>query len=91
MSDLPPPRPQKNSSTTAWATFLLALLVLSLAATPYWRAADQLLIVLRLSIIVAASVLFLRTNWRRRDPEARVKSDRGDSLLLRLRRWYHGE
>jgi Sec-independent protein secretion pathway component TatC len=75
---------------SAWLIFLLSLLVLSLAATPYWRAADQLLIAVRLSIIVLISILFVRSRSRRRDTET-PSSDRGDSLLLRLRRWYHGE
>jgi Sec-independent protein secretion pathway component TatC len=79
-----------GTSTTAWITFLVSLLVLSLAATPYWRAADQLLIAIRLSIIVVISILFVRSRWRRRRPDT-GPSDRGDSLLLRLRRWYHGE
>jgi Sec-independent protein secretion pathway component TatC len=77
-------------NATAWFIFLVSLLVLSLAATPYWRAADQLLIAIRLSIIVVISILFVRSRWRRRGSEERP-SDRGDSLLLRLRRWYHGE
>jgi len=81
-----------KSNTTAWTTFLLSLLVLSLAATPYWRAADQLLIGIRLSIVVAISVLIVRAQRRPRDPNApSTPHDRGDSLLLRLRRWYHGE
>jgi Sec-independent protein secretion pathway component TatC len=75
---------------SAWLIFLISLLVLSLAATPYWRAADELLIAVRLSIIVLISIVFLRARWRRRDSEA-PPSDRADSLLLRLRRWYHGE
>ena len=79
-----------KSNATAWFIFLVSLLVLSLAATPYWRAADQLLIAIRLSIVVVISILFVRARWRRRDSEERP-SDRGDSLLLRLRRWYHGE
>jgi uncharacterized membrane protein len=76
---------------TAWFIFLISLLVLSLAATPYWRAADQLLIAVRLSIIVIISVLFVRAQWRRRDSAADSSPDRGDSLLMRLRRWYHGD
>ena len=77
-------------NATAWFIFLVSLFVLSLAATPYWRAADQFLIAIRLAIIVVISILFVRARWRRRDSEERP-SDRGDSLLLRLRRWYHGE
>ena len=77
-------------NATAWIVFLISLLVLSLAATPYWRAADQLLIAIRLSIVIGISVLFVRSRWRRRDSEEQP-SDRADSLLLRLRRWYYGE
>jgi uncharacterized membrane protein len=76
----------------AWIIFLASLLVLSLAATPYWRAADQLLIAVRLSIIVLISVLFVRARRRRGDSDNPTSPhDRADSLLLRLRRWYHGE
>jgi Sec-independent protein secretion pathway component TatC len=79
-------------NATAWIAFLVSLLVLSLAATPYWRAADQLLIAIRLSIIILISVLFVRARWRHRDSsETPTAGDRGDSFLLRLRRWYHGE
>ena len=79
-------------NATAWVIFLASLLVLSLAATPYWRAADQLLIAVRLSIIVLISVLFVRARWRReKSGDTTPPADRGDSLLLRLRRWYHGE
>ena len=77
-------------NSTAWFIFLVSLLVLSLGATPYWRAADQLLIAIRLTIVVVISILFVRSRWRRLDSEDRP-SDRADSLLLRLRRWYHGE
>lgn len=76
---------------TPWFIFLISLLVLSLAATPYWRAADQLLIAVRLSIIVIISVLFVRARWRRGDSAAHSSPDRGDSLLMRLRRWYYGD
>ena len=81
-----------RSNATGWFVFLASLLVLSLAATPYWRAADQLLIAIRLSIIVVISVLFVRARWRRGEATGPAPSaDRGDSFLLRLRRWYHGE
>jgi len=79
-----------KSNATAWIVFLVSLLVLSLAATPYWRAADQLLIAIRLSLVIAASVIFVRAKWRRRD-EAAPPPDHAESFLLRLRRWYHGE
>lgn len=80
-----------RGNATAWIVFLFSLLVLSLAATPYWRAADQLLIAIRLSIVVAISVLFVRAKWRHRESGERPPSDRGDSFLLRMRRWYHGD
>ncbi len=59
-----------SGNATAWIIFLISLLVLSLAATPYWRAADQLLIAVRLSLILAASVIFVRAKWRRRGDAA---------------------
>ena len=79
-----------RGNATAWIIFLISLLVLSLAATPYWRTADQLLIAIRLSLVVAASVIFVRAKWRRRD-DAEPPADRSESFLLRLRRWYHGD
>ncbi len=79
-----------KSNATAWIIFLISLLVLSLAATPYWRAADQLLIAVRLSLVLAASVIFVRARWRRRG-NAAPPADHAESFLLRLRRWYHGE
>ena len=83
---------QSESNTSAWIIFLASLLMLSLAATPYWRAADQLLIAIRLSIVVAVSILLVRAKWRRRDSDVpHAPHDRGESLLLRLRRWYYGE
>lgn len=82
-----------KGNTTAWITFLISLLVLSLAATPYWRAADQLLIAIRLSIVVLLSVLVVRAKWRRRDSSDRSPSgsDGGDSFARQIRRWMHGE
>jgi len=79
----------------AWTLFLLALLFLSLAATPYSRAADAALISFRLSLIVILSILVVRERWRyRRDPEGgetHSSPDAGDTFLRRCRRWYRGE
>ena len=79
-----------RGNATAWIIFLISLLVLSLAATPYWQTADQLLIAIRLSLVVAASAIFVRAKWRRR-VDATPAADHAESFLLRLRRWYHGE
>ena len=79
-----------RGNATAWIIFLISLLVLSLAATPYWRTADQLLIAIRLSLVVAVSVIFVRAKWRRRG-DGTPPPDHSESFLLRLRRWYHGE
>ena len=82
-----------KGNTTAWITFLLSLLVLSLAATSYWHLADQLLIGIRLSIVLLLSVLVVRAKWRERHSSdcSPSSSDRGDSLARQIRRWMHGE
>ena len=79
----------------AWILFLGSLLLLSLAATPYSRAADAALISLRLTLVIVLSVLVARKRWRNRHaPPGKAApgdSDVGDRLLQRCRRWYHGE
>lgn len=79
----------------AWTLFLGSLLFLSLAATPYSRAADAALITLRLTLLIVLSVLVVRERWRNRQEvsgkTATAGSDVGDHFLRRFRRWYHGE
>jgi len=79
----------------AWTLFLGSLLLLSLAATPYSRAADAALISARLTLLIVLSILVLRERWRNRhEPPGRAASagsDVGDRFLQRCRRWYRGE
>ncbi len=80
----------------AWALFLLCLLLLSFAATtPYSKTADLALITLRLVLVVVLSILVVRERWRHRDdrqqPPTDPKSDVGDTILQRFRRWYYDE
>ena len=79
----------------AWTLFLGSLLLLSLAATPYSRAADAALISLRLTLLIVLSILVVRERWRNRHElpgkVVPANSDVGDRFLQRSRRWYHGE
>jgi len=68
-----------------WLLFLLCLLVLSLAATPFSKAADVALICERLTLIAVVSVLAMREWWRHRH------GDVAGTILRRLRRWYYGD
>ena len=79
----------------AWTLFLGSLLLLSLAATPYSRAADAALISARLTLLIVLFILVVRERWRNRHglqgKAAPTRSDVGDHFLQRCRRWYHGE
>ena len=79
----------------AWTLFLGWLLLLSLAATPYSRAADAALISARLTLVIVLSILVVRERWRNRyelpGNGAPSHSDVGDRFLQRCLRWYHGE
>jgi len=79
----------------AWTLFLGSLLLLSLAATPYSRAADAALISACLALLVVLSILVVRERWRSRHEQSGraipASSDIGDHFLQRCRRWYHGE
>jgi hypothetical protein len=79
----------------AWTMFLASILFLSLAATPYSRAADAALISLRLTLLIVLSILVVRERWRSRHElpgkVAPAGSDVGDHFLKRCRRWYRGE
>ena len=80
----------------AWAIFLACLLLLSFAATTHYsKTADLALISLRLALVAVLSILVVRERWRYRDDRqqsaSHPKSDAGDSILQRFRRWYYGE
>jgi len=81
--------------TRVWLLFLLVLFLLSLAASPYSKTVDRVLICLRLTLVAIMSVLTVR-EWMRRQRDrfgshTESRSDAGDSLLRRLRRWYYDE
>jgi hypothetical protein len=79
----------------AWTLFLGSLLLLSLAATAYSRAADAALISARLTLVIVLSILVVRERWRKRHElpgkGAPSHPDVGDRFLQRCLRWYHGE
>ena len=79
----------------AWSLFLACVLFLSLAATPYSRTADELLITVRLTLVIVISILVVRERWRHSHEShhnrASAHADVGTSFLNRFRRWYHGE
>ena len=76
----------------AWTVFLLCLLLLSFAATTHYsKTADLALISLRLALLVVLSILVVRERWRHRDDRLHPKSDAGDTILQRFRRWYYDE
>ena len=75
--------------------FLVFLLLLSLGFTHYGQMANYLLISVRLALVAVLSILFVRERWKyRHDPqgtEGRVKTEAGDTVLRRFRRWYYDE
>jgi hypothetical protein len=81
--------------TLGWVLFLVGLLLLSLAATPYSRTATVALMCVRLALLILVSILTLRERWKHREyPQgtpAPGKPDAGDRLLQRLRRWYYDD
>jgi hypothetical protein len=68
----------------------LCLLALSFSATPYSRAANQVLVGARLALVAVLSVLTVREWWRKQKQLSR-SVDASDGLLHRWRRWYHDE
>jgi hypothetical protein len=79
----------------AWALFLACLFVLSLGASRYVQIADRVLLPVRLLLLGALSVLMAREWWQGRDETRkgwdRTRTDAGDRILQRLRRWYYGD
>src|SRR5271157_1035661 len=84
-----------KGGTAGWALFLGCLLLLSFAATtPYSRTADLALISLRLTPVAVLSILVIRERWQHQDDSqerAHPRSDAGDTILHRCRRWYYDE
>lgn len=80
-----------RKSVIAWSLFLVCVLFLSLAATPYSRTADELLITVRLTLLIVVSILVVRERWRHSHDSHEGSADVGSTFLKRFRRWYHGE
>ena len=85
-----------RSKVGAWAVFLACLLLLTFAATTHYsKIADLAFISLRLSLLAVLSILVVRERWRHRDDWRQQgtypRSDAGDTILQRFRRWYYGE
>jgi len=83
-----------SRKTVGWVLFLLGLLLLSLAATPYSRTATAAMMSLRLGILALVSVLTLRERHKNRDHRpgtAQSSPDAGERLLQRMRRWYYDD
>jgi hypothetical protein len=81
--------------TRVWLLFLLFLFLLSLAASPYSKTVDRVLMGVRLTLVAIMSVLTVREwLWHQRDrfgSRRHSQPDAGDSLLRRIRRWYYDE
>jgi hypothetical protein len=76
----------------AWVMFLLCLLALSFSATPYSRAANEVLVGTRLALVAVLSVLAVREWWKKENEASPTAGGhRGEGLLQRWRRWYHDE
>jgi len=73
----------------AWILFLIFLLLLSLSATSYSQTANSLLIAGRVALLLVLSVLIVREKFRHSDEGQR--SDSGDKLLNKWRRWFYDE
>ena len=78
----------RKGKPTGWIMFLSVLLVFSMAATPghsaFSAAADRALVAVRLSLVIAISVLVVQ---QRLTPGAR----RSGSVLRRMRAWYYDQ
>jgi len=80
----------RKGSAAGWIIFLATILVLSFAAMPgfdkYSVIADRTLIAVRLSLVLALSVLIVRERF-----SGSNRLDRGGSLLQRCRRWFYDD
>jgi hypothetical protein len=79
----------------AWAVFLGCLFVLSLGSSRVVQISDRLLLPVRLLLLAGVSILMAREWWRGRDDVRKgwssPRTDVGDRILQRLRRWYYGD
>ena len=78
----------RKGKLTGWIMFLSVLLVFSLAATPgheaFSVAVDRALVAIRLSLVIAISVLVVQ---QRLTPGARVSG----GVLRRMREWFYDQ
>ena len=81
-------KPTHKGRLTGWIMFLSVLLVFSIAALPghaaFSAAADRAFVAVRLSLVIAISVLVVQ---QRLTPAARVSG----SVLRRLRGWFYDQ
>jgi hypothetical protein len=79
----------------AWILCLGFLLLLSLGFTEYGQAANYFLVSIRLVLVGVLSILFVREWWKYRHgpggKNGRVRTDAGDTVLRRFRRWFYDE
>jgi hypothetical protein len=77
-----------RSTLAGWIVFLATLLVLSFAAMPghqeFSAVADRTLVAIRLTLVLALSVLIVRERFSGR-------AQASGSLLQRGRRWFYDE
>jgi hypothetical protein len=84
-----------RGKTAGWTLFLGSLLLLSFAATTrYSKTADLALICVRMTLLIALSVLVVREQWkhyRNSDISFSSKTHAPVTVLQRVRRWYYDE
>ncbi|MGA2903685.1 MAG: hypothetical protein ABSD98_07630 [Candidatus Korobacteraceae bacterium] len=85
-----------RSKKAGWIVFLGCLLLLGFAATTrYSKTADLAVIGLRLTVLVALSVVMVRELWKRQHgppvQDVHRQRERGNLLLRRLRCWFYDE
>ncbi len=80
----------KKGSATGWILFLLTLLLLSFAAMPgfdrYSVWADRALIAVRLTIVLALSIIVVHEKI-----SGEGGTRKAGSLMQRCRRWFYDE
>ena len=87
-------KPQRPGKLGGWILFVSCLLLLSLGAGAFHKAADLALISIRLSLVIILSILILRERWSHRHDllSGREKPHNlGENILQRCRRWYYDE
>ena len=88
------PLPFATRRLGAWLQFLLCVVLLSLLIGFHAVDVDLVFGWLTLAFLVVMSALVVRTKWRHRlhqQGNAEEKSDAGDVILRRIRRWWMDE